>query len=248
MRIVVFDLIGKIAHFRKYYTNSSSLTYAFPPRTTITGLIAGILGFERDSYYEKFSIQNAKISVSLKSPIRKLIETVNYVWAEKPSDLNLSAGKHTQIPVEIIVPQEWDDNLRYRIFFTHKDVKLLEEFVVRVKNKNFIYPPYLGISEFIADTEFVDFDDFNESFSSDPILLTSILNTDVLKSGVGQISFRSEGALYVKEKMPIEFDNNRKLSSPPKEFIIEVKGKGINVTLNKPYFEIGEDKLIFMEE
>jgi len=116
MQIVVFDLIGKIAHFRKYYTNSSSLTYAFPPRTTITGIIAGILGFERDSYYEKFSIQNTKISVSLKSPVRTLMETVNYVWAEKPSDLNLSAGKHTQIPVEIIVPKEWNDNIRYRIF------------------------------------------------------------------------------------------------------------------------------------
>ena len=227
MQIVVFDLIGKIAHFRKYYTNSSSLTYAFPPRTTITGIIAGILGFERDSYYEKFSIQNTKISVSLKSPVRTLMETVNYVWAEKPSDLNLSAGKHTQIPVEIIVPKEWNDNIRYRIFFTHNDAKLLEEFVKRVKSKKFIYPPYLGISEFIADAEFVEFDDYNESFSSDPILLTSVLSVDVLKAGVGHISFGSEGALYVKEKMPMDFNNNRKLASPTKEFIVEVKGKGI---------------------
>ena len=51
MDLLVFDISGKFAHFRKYYTNSSSLTYLVPPRTSIYGLIAGILGLERDSYY-----------------------------------------------------------------------------------------------------------------------------------------------------------------------------------------------------
>jgi len=46
----------------------------------------------------------------------------------------------------------------------------------------------------------------------------------------------------------MDFNNNRKLASPTKEFIVEVKGKGINVTLNRPYFEVGEDRVIFMED
>ena len=49
MKIIVFDIKGKFAHFRKFYTNSSSLTYGIPPRTAICGILAAILGLERDS-------------------------------------------------------------------------------------------------------------------------------------------------------------------------------------------------------
>ena len=47
MRGVIFDIEGKFAHFRKIYTNSSSLSYLVPPRTTVQGIIAAMLGYER---------------------------------------------------------------------------------------------------------------------------------------------------------------------------------------------------------
>ena len=70
MEVLIFDLSGKMAHFRKYYTNSSSLTYYFPPRTVIIGLIAGLIGKERDSYYEIFSKDKAYVGISIKSNIQ----------------------------------------------------------------------------------------------------------------------------------------------------------------------------------
>jgi CRISPR-associated protein, Cas5h family len=78
-KILIFDLVGMFAHFRKFYTNSSSLSYAFPPRTVITGLLAGILGYERDKYYEEFSSENCSVGLAIKNPIRKLVQTVNYI-------------------------------------------------------------------------------------------------------------------------------------------------------------------------
>ncbi len=63
MKITVFDLYGKFAHFRKFYTNSSSLTYLIPPRTTIEGIIAALLGYERDSYYDVLSVDKLNIAV-----------------------------------------------------------------------------------------------------------------------------------------------------------------------------------------
>lgn len=60
--VIIFDIMGRNAHFRKFYTNSSSLSYLVPPRTVIAGLIAGLLGLpserftndEKETYYEKF--------------------------------------------------------------------------------------------------------------------------------------------------------------------------------------------------
>jgi CRISPR-associated protein, Cas5h family len=71
-KVLVFDIKGPMAHFRKYYTNSSSLSYLFPPRTVVVGLIAGLLGLpserhtkeKRDIYYEKFDEKRCLVAVS----------------------------------------------------------------------------------------------------------------------------------------------------------------------------------------
>jgi len=60
MKLLIFDWKGRMGHFRKLDTNSSSLTYSFPSRTTIAGMIAGVLGYEKDSYYELFRRKGAK--------------------------------------------------------------------------------------------------------------------------------------------------------------------------------------------
>ena len=52
MNLIVFDIWGDYAYFRRGYTTTSTLTYPFPSRTTIAGFIAGILGYPRNSYYD----------------------------------------------------------------------------------------------------------------------------------------------------------------------------------------------------
>ncbi len=74
--LVIFDLTGAFAMFRKFYTNSSSLSYPFPPRTTIAGLIAGLLGYERDSYSEDLGPEQCDIAVSVRVPVRRVMQTV----------------------------------------------------------------------------------------------------------------------------------------------------------------------------
>ena len=52
-KILIFDIKGPMAHFRKFYTNSSSLSYLFPPRTVVAGIIAGILGLPSERFEKK---------------------------------------------------------------------------------------------------------------------------------------------------------------------------------------------------
>ena len=63
MKLLIFDIIGKFAHFRKYYSNSSALSFGAPPRTTICGMVAAILGMEKDSYYSIMNLEKCKIAV-----------------------------------------------------------------------------------------------------------------------------------------------------------------------------------------
>ncbi len=230
-KILVFDLVGKMAHFRKYFTNSSSLSYYFPPRTVVSGIIAGILGYQRDSYYKDFSKDKAFVGVGCKSKIKKLTQTINYILAKETSSLDLLLNpptKPTQIPVEIITPIELDDNLIYRIYFYHLDNEIFIKLISFVQNEKFIFPPYLGITEFISNIKFVGLFDFEIQKETLP-LLDSVLNLDFITNyGEGNL-VTSKDLIYIKERMPFDFDENRRLSYEPKDFILEVKSGKIEI-------------------
>ena len=57
-KLLAFDIWGEYGYFRRGYTTTSTVSYPFPSRTTIAGLVSSILGLERDSYYDIFSKEN----------------------------------------------------------------------------------------------------------------------------------------------------------------------------------------------
>ena len=64
-KLIAFDIWGDYAYFRRGYTTTSTVSFPFPSRTTIAGLISSILGFKRDSYYDIFEENNSKIGIKL---------------------------------------------------------------------------------------------------------------------------------------------------------------------------------------
>jgi len=139
-KILVFNISGKFAHFRKFYTNSSSLTYIIPPRTVVMGILGSILEKSRDEYYTLFSPDKCKLSVSLKSKVKKHFESLNY----------LHKNAHTQIPLELLVPLNKNDSLRYNIYVYHKNNHIIEELKTRIENNITGYGIYLGQRQFRA--------------------------------------------------------------------------------------------------
>lgn len=118
--LISFDLCGKIAHFRKFYSNSSALTHSIPPRTTILGIIGAIIGEARDSYYD--SLDDLLIGIQVITKGRKIFQKFNYIKVEddKQWNIDLYAGiaeNRTQTSVELIIPDNIrDSDLCYRIF------------------------------------------------------------------------------------------------------------------------------------
>jgi len=258
--LLIFDIKGPMAHFRAFYTNSSSLSYAFPPRTVIIGLIAGILGRPKDSYYKDLSSQNCCIALSIRSPIRKIMQTVNYVNTQKSKGgkkaVNASAG-HTQVPLEIIVPKT-DSQIVYRIYFSHTNQDVMSELKMRVENKAFVFPPYLGLSEFIANVKFINFlteKKIAKISKLGPVETLTVLNAEKIPpNGLNLNSQSSSPLQYMKERMPVEFDEDRKLKKVA-NFIYERNLNKINVFLRDSFYLIEyndggkakSENIVFME-
>ncbi len=120
--LLCFDWCGKMAHFRKFYSTASAFTHTLPPRTTTLGLIAAIIGMEKDTYYEV--LDKLLIGTQIIAPSRKIFQKFNYLKIASDS-INLYAGiapNRTQTSVELIVPPNIrKEDIGFRIYVGIKE-------------------------------------------------------------------------------------------------------------------------------
>lgn len=210
-RLLVFDLVGPMAHFRKFYTNSSSLSYHLPPRTALGGILAALLDRERDGYYEELSLERARIGVALKTPVRTFMQTVNYLYT-KEEGWDGSKG-HTQIPLELVLPRPPDRVLRYRVYFTHEDEALLEELNKQLQDERYKYPLYLGLTECPAWVKNPRLYKASElRILRDPEKALPVETAVPLPRLAGNVKLR-EGLHIYKDRMPLDFHSDRRLKA-----------------------------------
>lgn len=238
MDFLVFDLKGKFAHFRKFYTNSSSLSYSVPPRTTIEGLIAAILGYERDSYYEILNSEKLNIGLRKLTPTRKIVQSINYVKATSISHV-IKPKEHTQVPFEIVTSK---DNLEYRVYVNHVDEDIMKELEDRLKNNNFYYVPYLGVASFNLSIQFKGRFEGRYKTDDDFVEISSLVRKSLIKEGGLDVNI---DGILVKEKMPRDFTKDR-IVKEIEDYIFEENGKPLRVRLNSNYYIVNDEKIVLM--
>lgn len=158
-RIVELRLSGKFAHFRKFYTNASSLTYTIPPRTAIVGMFASILKKPRDSYYKELNSDSLFLTASLVSDFvpHKFMQTLNYMPGNSKKELINDASSHKQCRFELLTDANGND-VSYRLWMGfYDDNKLLCDLVERIENENYGYGVYLGQRQFRAHIKLVSY-------------------------------------------------------------------------------------------
>ncbi len=218
MKVISFHLKGKMAHFRKFYSNSSALSYFIPPRTTICGIVAGLLGRNRDEYYEEFSIKNCNIAVASCSSIKKAIQKMNFLMIKSNNDLNGFQEHHSQTPMELIIPQNIrNDYLDYKIWIHHRDEKVMNEIMELITGIDIGCYRTKGISValgsafnlgWIDGIEILEGEVVNkvkeEIFSSAiPLEKVKDINTEKMLEGEYRI---------IKEEISLEFDDYRRIT------------------------------------
>ncbi|MFX3623978.1 MAG: type I-B CRISPR-associated protein Cas5b [Ectobacillus sp.] len=243
--VVIFQLKGKFAHYRKFYTNSSSLTYGIPPRTALAGCIAGMLGYEKDTYYDLFSPERAYITVRKMHSTKKLMQSVNYMKITSVQHFNGSNGP-TQIPIEMLC--SWDEPVVFQVYFSHEDKKLQTELIRRLREKRFVYPPYLGSASFLASAEFVNVCKAEKRKIETDVCISTALPLDSLQQhGIRFTDIHGNLLSIHKENMLQYFVSERNLGEV-KPYVFEESGRPISVKLVKPYYYLAEqeENIMFM--
>lgn len=150
MKVISFDIQGKFAHFRKYYGNNTALTYTIPPRTTIIGMLASIMGDQKGSYYEKYSHENILIGVRVLTPVKKSFHRLNLLSIKSKDDFSGSGGR-IQTPFEVVTPTNLvESSISYRIYVGLQQGSLFEQVTSTLFSGKYKYSLSLGPANFLA--------------------------------------------------------------------------------------------------
>jgi len=245
MRLIVFDLVGYIAHFRRIYTTTTSLSYSFPPRTALMGTIAAILGMEKDSYYDIMTTERAGIAVSVLKPIRRISVELNYLFPKKGDEWKsmlaklMGMGKKTQVTAELVIAEDFEP-LRYRVFFSHENGEILDRLSSMLREGRSSYPISLGTANNLAHAEFVG-DVKAERVRSKG---ETVDMRTVIPLRAGEVEPIPGVRVMREERVPADFGSSRR-PKRVEDYIFEERGAPLRVKLRpgEEYFEIslGED-------
>lgn len=222
MDIFSFHLKGKMAHFRRFYSNSSALTYTIPPRTTVCGIVAGLMGYERDSYYEEFSLENCNITVSLNSQIKKIMQKMNLLMIKGTNDLNGSKENHSQVPTEFLIPQNIrEEEIDYKAWINFKQLntqKQFENLLLEEKNcyRTNAISCALGLAHNVGRFEYEGIYSGEGCSDKNSVSINSALSVD----NITKIDQETDQLSLIVEELPLEFDTKRSLTNNGKKRIL----------------------------
>lgn len=148
---VMFDCSSDMALFRKPYTTTSSVSFAFPPPSAIAGLISAIIGLDngasgnasRADYWGE--LVGTRVAVALLRQTRWLRAAVNF-WNVK----NPQSTPHIQVKHQFV------SSPRYRVYVSGGIEARLRGHLER---GSFIYTPCLGVAYALAQIDYIGFCD-----------------------------------------------------------------------------------------
>jgi|SRR6056297_2213526 len=194
----VFEISANMAMFRKPYTTTSSISYAFPPPTAIAGLICAIVGISNGSHIDSCSanywekLKGTKVSLSICSNLEWMRHSINF-WNVK----NPKKSPHIQVKHQFL------RNPKYRIFVAGGIEPSLRH---QLEKGYFVYTPYLGVAYALANINYIgtyDSEKVNTAFVTPD---TVVPWCDDLKLG----NVVDMGGVF-KEQVPFQMDNRRAL-------------------------------------
>ncbi|NHM27774.1 CRISPR-associated protein Cas5 [Desulfofundulus sp. TPOSR] len=224
LKVLIFSLRGKTAHFRQPDTIITQATYPFPPRPTLHGLLASVLGINFSTREGKAFLNDRHfIGLSLLSPVRTVCVQMSLLGKGFVSGEGDFFNRPTV--VEMVVDP------RYRVYYAGKWVEELSE---KIRANKSVYHTYLGSAYCLT---FPEYEDTVEARVLQPVPEDPIpVHTVVPRELTAHIALEAGAAYAAARAMPYQHCGGR-IFERTVTVLYEEKGETLKVRFKeKPPF------------
>ncbi len=252
MEILCFKICGKLAHFRKYYANNTAFSFSIPPRTGLMGMVAAVMGWPRDSYYENLASENIRLAIRVLTPLKKSFHRLNFLSIKSTGDMSKKwssdfrgEGGRIQTPFEVV--SAWDiraGEIIYQVFLSPSELgsKIFQSIKDQFLNKQPVFNITLGPANFtssLSEIELIHSSKIEEKLSNDFVLMHTAVPTHLIeelrfeKGESGNYNFVEE------DMMPGDFvaNGNREVRKMNK-LLFSTTSNPIRLKMRGPYFKV----------
>ena len=237
-KALVFDIWADYAHFKKYYTTTSPLTFSIPPKTTLYGIVSAILGFSKEEYLEYFQEGQCKIAVQIKNPVKKTRINLNLIDTKK-------AALMAQIETRTQIKTEFLKDAKYRIYFMHQNENLYNDLKEKLKNHKSVYSISLGLSENLANFKYIEEIELKKITENSWQKINTVIRIDKENISKGDIDFSQSNREYFSDKIAVEMKSDRTVTDYAK-VLFERSGRSIKANVNQYYKDSNNNTLLFL--
>ncbi|WP_138006909.1 type I-B CRISPR-associated protein Cas5b [Halalkalirubrum salinum] len=155
-----FTVRGPWGHFRRIEGNIVKQTYRIIPRTTVAGLLAAVMGIERDGYYDMFAPNKSAVAIQPVREIRTINMPMNTLSTASGNlqSLNGRGKLSIKLPDPTTLRQQHNYEVlvdpAYRIDIALSDNERYTELKETLAAGKSHYVPSLGLSEYLAEIEY----------------------------------------------------------------------------------------------
>lgn len=179
-RCLSFTVSGPWGHFRRIDGNVVKQTYRIIPRTTVAGLIAGILGIGRNEYYDYFARGESAIAVQPIGDLRTMNVPVN-TFSTAAGDIKTVPKGARKLKVGLPDPTKLRQQHNYEVLVDPAyridcwiaDEEIYDRLHEALSEGKSHYVPSLGLSEYLAEIEFHGENAVVRSEFDDPVSVDS---------------------------------------------------------------------------
>lgn len=141
--IIIFEVAGEWAHFKRPYTTTSPLTFDLPSPPTILGFLGAILGIDKREYLAELT-QRCLVSAMLKQSPQKWKTGLKFLHT-KNSFRGYHEKPHALIEAELLT------NVWLQVFCFLEDSHHRDSLTTRLRENRPYYVPSLGLAWCLAD-------------------------------------------------------------------------------------------------
>ncbi len=221
-KLLVFDIWGDFGHFKQIFATTSALTYPFPFKTAIYGMIGAITGLSKEGndYLNYFPPGQCRVGLHLLSPVKTQRLNINL----SPDTGPIRSNRKPTMMEFVCRP-------KYRIFFFHENEVLTGKLKTHLESHSSVFTVSLGLANLLANFHYLGEFEFELRERMEGIL-HGIIATDNVIALNSEAMLELDNEIVEVSQYATEMDHERNVTKRTK-VLYDRNGKPVYAKLNQ---------------